>query len=427
MNRSILRELEELVQNNIIDDDIAQTIKAYYKKKEEPSSNRLLIVFSVLGALLTGLGIILIIAHNWDDLNKTVKLSFALLPMLIGQMACGYVVFTRQTEKWKKEASATFLFFSIAASISIVSQVYNIEGSLSGFLLTWMILAWPVVYVMRSSMTSLLYIGGITWYACTLSYFQYPNQPAWWYWPLLMVIIPYYYSLSKSTGNFFHFHSWFIGLSLVISLGTVAEYNAILMYIAYFSLLSGFVSLGQLRPYCDQRLISNAFLIIGSLGVIGMLLSLSFEWFWNELSTRRFEDITTSPEFIASVILTLSAGYLLYRCLQNKSLLDLNLKSFSFLIFIALFLVGLNLPGEAQVLINILIFLFAVFTMINGARQDRLTILNYGLLILTALIACRFFDTNMSFVLRGLLFVFVGVGFFTANYYMIRKRKQTTT
>jgi len=50
-------------------------------------------------------------------------------------------------------------------------------------------------------------------------------------------------------------------------------------------------------------------------------------------------------------------------------------------------------------------------------------ILNYGLVIITALIFCRFFDTNMSFVIRGLLFVLVGVGFFAANYVMFKKQK----
>jgi hypothetical protein len=53
-----------------------------------------------------------------------------------------------------------------------------------------------------------------------------------------------------------------------------------------------------------------------------------------------------------------------------------------------------------------------------------LSLLNYGLLILTALIICRFFDLDMSFVARGLLFVLVGAGFFAANIWMVKKRKQ---
>jgi hypothetical protein len=153
---------------------------------------------------------------------------------------------------------------------------------------------------------------------------------------------------------------------------------------------------------------------------------LSFDWFWDNLSIRTMENIFTSPEFFTSICTTLFAGYLLYRCLKARSLMDVNMKSLAFLIFIILFLIGFRFPIQSQVIINICILLFAVFTMISGARQDKLTILNYGLLILTALITCRFFDTNMTFILRGLLFVFVGVGFFTANYYMIRKRKRTT-
>ena len=59
----------------------------------------------------------------------------------------------------------------------------------------------------------------------------------------------------------------------------------------------------------------------------------------------------------------------------------------------------------------------------KGVDEDSLLILNYGLLVITALVICRFFDTNLSFVLRGLLFIVVGAGFFAANYLLIRKRK----
>jgi hypothetical protein len=273
-------------------------------------------------------------------------------------------------------------------------------------------------------MTSLLIIGGITWYACETSYFHYPTFIAWWYWPLLLATIPYYIRLSKSGGNFFHVHSWFISLSLVACLGTWSQQNEDLMFIAYFSLLSSFVSLGQLPPFRNQTLISNAFLVVGSLGITGTLLSLSFKWFWRELGYMDATHIFSSPEFIATIVTSAFAGYLLFRCIKNESWTDINLKSFAFLIFIILFILGTTQPVEAQILTNIVIFIFAVFTMISGTRQNRLSILNYGLMILTALIICRFFDTNMTFILRGLLFITVGISFFMANYYMIKKKNR---
>ncbi|HEX5111354.1 MAG TPA: DUF2157 domain-containing protein [Saprospiraceae bacterium] len=427
MKGGIQKDLSELVTNNVITEQVAHDIEEYFNNKQQPSSNRLLIVFSILGALLTGMGIILIIAHNWDDLTKFAKLILALLPLFIGQLACAYAIFWQKHIAWMREAAATFLFFGVAASISIVSQVYNIGGSLSGFLLTWSILSFPIIYIMRSSMVSLLFICSVTWYACETSYFHYNGPSAWWYWPLIFSAIPYYYGLSKTENNFFHFHTWFICLSLAICLGTVAESNEDLMFIAYFGLLSSFVSLGQLDPYKSQKLIANAFLVVGSLGIIGTLLSLSFKWFWKELEYEDLNEVFTSSDFIVALISTLVAIYLLYRCTLNRPWLEVNLKSFAFIIFIALFVMGFNFPIHAQVLVNVVIFLFAVFTIISGARQDRLAILNYGLLILTALVICRFFDTNMTFILRGLLFIGVGIGFFAANYYMIKKRNRPTS
>jgi hypothetical protein len=40
-----------------------------------------------------------------------------------------------------------------------------------------------------------------------------------------------------------------------------------------------------------------------------------------------------------------------------------------------------------------------------------------------ALILCRFFDTDMSFVIRGILFLIVGLGFFLANYWTLKQKK----
>jgi hypothetical protein len=75
------------------------------------------------------------------------------------------------------------------------------------------------------------------------------------------------------------------------------------------------------------------------------------------------------------------------------------------------------------VLTNILVFAIGILTIRDGAKFDNLGVLNYGLLIITALVVCRFFDTDLSFVIRGGLFVSVGIGFFATNYWMLKKRK----
>ena len=80
-------------------------------------------------------------------------------------------------------------------------------------------------------------------------------------------------------------------------------------------------------------------------------------------------------------------------------------------------------PVIPQILVNLLLLIISVLVILKGVKTDRLEIVNYGLLILSAQIICRFFDTEMSFLLRGLLFIIVGAGFFFTNYRMLNRRK----
>ena len=138
--------------------------------KTEIHPNRLFIVFGIFGAILVGLGIILLVAHNWDDLSRTTKSFFAFLPLVVGQILCGFVLIKKTDSVAWRESATAFLFFSVGACISLITQIYNIPGNLSSFLLTWMLLCLPLVYLMRSSITSLLYLTGITYYAVETSY-----------------------------------------------------------------------------------------------------------------------------------------------------------------------------------------------------------------------------------------------------------------
>jgi hypothetical protein len=345
----------------------------------------------------------------------------------MGQAITGYVIFRKPNARPWREGAGAFLFFAIAISISIVSQVYNIEGDLASFLLTWMCLALPVAYVLRSSVTSMLFIIGITWYACEAGYFEYPTHNATAYWILLALIIPFYYLeflKPNLKNNFFYFHSWLLALSITTTLGLFADASGEIIMIAYMSLFSTYILISQLKSFRTNRVLTNAYLIIGSLGVILLLLALSFDWYWEELNNKSPESIITQPEFIVSTALTLCAGGLLYINLLNNEWNEINSKSYAFIVFIILFFIGLSSPVLSQILVNLVILILAIHTIRDGAHRNHLGILNYGLLIITALIACRFFDTDFSFVVRGLLFIAVGVGFFATNYYMIQKRKK---
>ena len=424
---SILKDIPELIKAGIISQETADKINDYYTNKNRNSPNRLFVVFGIFGAILVGLGIILLVAHNWDDLSRTTKSFFAFLPLVVGQIFCGFVLIKKTGSVGWRESVTVFLFFSIGACISLITQIYNIPGDLTSFLLTWMLLCLPLVYLMRSSITSLLYLTGITYYSVETSYWwSHPSSESYLYWLLLLAVLPHYYLLykKKPESNFIIFHNWLVPLSVIICLGTVAKNEGDLMYIAYFSLFGLFYLIGNSTFFQQQKLRNNGYKILGSLGTIVLLLVLSFDGFWQDLRNRDFNsgELITSPEFFASAVISLFGFVILYFQQKNKPSKEIEPIALVSILFIITFIIGLASPVSV-VLINLFVFAIGLLTIVDGAKKDHLGILNYGLLIIMILAVCRFFDTDLSFIIRGLLFVTVGIGFFATNYWMIKKRK----
>lgn len=422
MANKFAAELAELVRAKVITPDTARDIQRYYESGVRANPGKLLTIFSILGAILSGLGIILILAHNWDDLSQFTKACLAFLPMLIGQLFCGFALVKKPENAGWRESASVFLFLGIGASIALVAQVYNIPGNLESFVLTWMVLALPQVYLIRSSVTSLLYISGITYYGSfAIEYWDDANYD---YWLLLAAIVPYYYRLlqSKPSQNFTFFHHWFLCLSIMICLSRFCDGGGDLIYLSYLSLFAIYYFIGSRPFFQTQRQRNNSFSIIGQIGTIFTLLLLTFE---RHLSFHTAEagwiTFITGPKhltFITTALLTLTAIVLFFKK-NHAHYKRIRIIDIAFLLTTVLFCTG----DLSHIGANILVLLMGLSEMRRGSQQNNLGILNFGLIIITILVICRFFDTEFSFVVRGTLFILVGLGFFLANYLMLKKRK----
>lgn len=422
MNSKLINDLPELVKNQVISEDVAIRISDYYKSQETEAPNKLFTVFGVLGSLLVGLGIILILAHNWDDFSPTLKTVFAFFPLVVGQLAVGCSLIKKKSSTWK-EASGTFLFFAVGSSIGLVSQIYNIPGNLSTYVLTWILLCLPLIYLLKSNAVAMLHIIFSTFYACSLGYgFNSDSKTPWLYLLLLLAFMPHYLLLLKKrpTANSTSIFNWLVPLSIIFVLGTFLEYHRDLGYLMYITLFGLFYNIGKFPIFDGGKLRRNAYLIFGSVGTVSMLLLTSFNWVWElHLDASLF----LSKEFYITLLLFgLTLGLLLY-LYSKKWVKHFNLFHFVFLIFTVLFLIGMQGSVIPAILVNLLVLALGLITIKIGTDKFHFGILNYGLLIITALVVCRFFDTDMSYVIRGFLFVGVGVGFFVTNYIMLKRKK----
>ena len=58
----------------------------------------------------------------------------------------------------------------------------------------------------------------------------------------------------------------------------------------------------------------------------------------------------------------------------------------------------------------------------RGLRAESITRANFGLLVIAALAVARFFDSDLTFVVRAVGFIVIGLGFLGTNLMLFRRR-----
>ncbi len=420
------KDLEELLKAGVISEEVAGSIRDYYHKKDSSAGNRLIVIFSIVGATLIGGGIVLIIASNWDQLNQLTKTILAFVPLILGQLLMVFVLIRKYKNQTWRESSGVFQLLTIGATISLVGQVYYIPGRLDEFMLMWTALSLPIIYLMRSSMASLLYLIGIMFYAIFTDSEIYMPYGFFYFLILFLAGLPHYLHLirTKPEGMLTTIHHWIIPFVLVIASVSIGDQHDSLMFLVFISLFCLFELIGKLQYFDNLPPRKNTFLFIGSIGIIITLLVVSYKDYWQKLSEKGI-DLSESfliPEILAIAVFMLPASYLIYRQIVNRKFQSLSPTQPAYIIAIIIFLVGLQ-SSLAVILVNAYIFIIGLLIIIKGMRTDHLGKLNYGLVIITMLVIFRVFDSNLSIALRGLLFLIVGVGFYITNFQLLKKRK----
>ncbi|RZJ70692.1 DUF2157 domain-containing protein [Flavobacterium sp.] len=419
------KDLDELLSAGIITPETRQAIADYHNSKIPDNSNRIFVVFGIIGALLIGLGIILILAHNWDDFPKSVRTFLAFLPLVLSQLLCGFSFFFRKDSVGWRESSTTLLVFSIGSSIALVAQIYNIPGDFKSFVTTWVLLSVPLVYLMRSSMASLLSIAGATVLTFSIG-FGYPRELPFEYFGFVVLLAPHYLMSLKNRpdSNFTAFHHWFWGISTLIAIGAFGIEGEEFTMLSYVFLLAILYQIGEFPMFSGKALFANPFRVLSAVGIPILLLIASFEWFWMWQLGRFFEPkLFSTANFWIAFVLFVGCVLLLIRKYKTANPGDLDPIPLFSLVFVAAFIIG-YFTRFAVILPNILVLCIGLWYVEKGRKMDHLGLLNFGLLIIVILAICRFFDTDIPFVARGLLFMAVGTGFILTNVKLLKNRRK---
>ena len=418
---NLKNELTKLVDNKVISSAVATDIENYYNNVPK-NTNRLFTIFGVLGAALVGLGIILIIAHNWDIFPKAVKVFFAFLPLIIGQVLVGYSIHKKKGTTWK-ESSGVFLFFAVGACISLIAQVYNISGNLSKFLMTWILICTPLIYLLKSKNLVVLHLIFSTYYAMETGYnFFSVNYSPWFYFLFIGLIFPFYIQRIKENqkANIVTLLNWLIPLSFIISFGSFIGEGYRFGYLLYVLMFGLLFNIGQELSFRQFKPYQNGYMLLGSAGILVLFMVASFDFIWE---SQQYKSLNHGSFYLSMGVLFLNLVFIIYPFMKNEKRPFL-ISSLAPFLFAVLFLIAQFDTLLPRIVINLFVFIWGVLMIYEGMKKLDFSMSNFGLLIVTALVICRFFDSDMSFVVRGVLFLCVGAWFFATNYFMLKKLKE---
>src|SRR2546421_2139065 len=191
--RWLLAELPELVAGGVLTQESADALRQHYSSQPSGEPRRIgFILSAILGSLLVGAGIILLVAHNWDFLSRPIRCAIAFTPLILSQALAVFVLIRRNGSAAWRETVAILNVAAIGTAIALVSQTYQIQGDFARFILVWMFLALPIVYLFQTSVGLAIYFVGATVWVLSSKVGDFlglrPNDL--WVWALLLLGIP---------------------------------------------------------------------------------------------------------------------------------------------------------------------------------------------------------------------------------------------
>lgn len=419
----LYRQLPELVSKGVLSFESAEKLKAYYGPTEEKTGQKtFLMIFGVIGVLLVGLGIILILAHNWANITRINRLLLSVGLLLAAQLTTGFTLYRKRDSTLWRESTAIFHMLMLGAAMALVGQTYHLTDDTDAFLLTWMLLSLPLIYLMRASGVTILYLIGITSWSASSPHCLEKQ----FVWVLFAFVLPHYWRLltharqDKATVLL----SWCLNICFYCSFAaTLGHYINQLGFFIYSSLFAINYMIGHLCFQDSRDGWRIPFQFIGLASSIGILFVLTFNSFWRHLLSPVFSGYTIEKLVAISLLLLVIGGNFLMTRQAGKTTLAFSL--LPLIIGGAYVVQYFDVSGTgATLLMNSYLIFLSIGIIRTGVREHSIGIANVGMILLGMLIIARFLDSNFSFVLRGLVFVLLGISFIVTNMVLVRRKAE---
>ncbi len=417
--------LRRWVAEGIIDAEQADQIRQLYGDSEPATKDRsILVAVSIIGALLIAGGIISIFAYNWTSLSREVRTVMSILPVLLGLVVYGIAYFRYPMAPSWREGSSTFLCLAAGASLGLLTQTYHLADSWVSLLQWWLLLTLPLLYLMPTTLTPMLY-----WIGLTVWTFQAPEYglPAYWLWwglslpPFLARYRENPYSVTAIL------LTWTLLLTSLLSWFRLVELDLVIFSLFATSCwLTGVYFIGWHARRRGEDWWAQPFVMFAVSGILLLNILLLFEiqpepWTWENLwngldRPRASAHVNAIAGVVMVLFWLLSAGYRLDRDIDLWGL-----RLFPLLVLLVLLLNRGGAYTAAVTLATLYGGILGVIYLWKGRQALEMWAIHRGMLFILAIACARFFNTDWNLVWKGIIFIFLGLLFLGGHYWLARQ------
>lgn len=416
-------ELKRWVSGGIIDDGRATAIRKLYPV-EQVMRPWALIVFSGIGAVIVGLGIVLLFAYNWQYMSKAAKLSVVFSSLIISH-AAGIWLFLK-SERFRSVGEALTVLGSMlfGAGIWLVAQIYHIEEHYPTAFLLWglgtLVLAWTMPSIFQAMMAAIL----ITIWAGTEAVeFHAAMHGAI---PLILLL----WILAYLRRSLLLLSVLILASGFAMGFLSSGSPHDTAIFASLFGLTIVYVSLSFIsKAYGKFPESSPIFLFLGMAGYFVLLYLLTFRKIAREIVPDRLPtDAVYIFYWLVPVAIAILGWFMtgwLKITKRTECHFDFFLMPLALIIYYyqAVFLKVFDDWWVGMTLFNLVFLAHAVSMMARGCRDVKIVPAIVGSLLLAALTTARYFDLFDSLAVRGMVFIVVGVILFAQGFFYLRAKK----
>ncbi len=392
-------------------------------------NNTLMIVFSILGALLVGVGVVLIFVTFWQEMSMFWKGALSFIPLLLGQASGVFVLLKKKDKIPWCEGGSVLWSAGIAATLTLIYNIFDLSIQWQNVLLFMAVSILPIMLLLKSVSPLIFYYAfSIIWgqktlldektgifilivtcvliaIGCAFSVYMVKKEnkshrSVYSMWVSVLAAAVFTAIVGMEAGN---------AISLpIVGLGSVA----ICLYI--FSFKDGDMAMPYKIP---GLLLVSIFMFI----VSTMFL---FEGVDNETPQKMYVAVC----FIAIIV---SAVYTRLKNADIAALIFLALSLLSLIVYTVMsFKLERHYWNESELVpyftvLKIIALAANIVMMISGGRERKLIPINIGFVGTAALVMLTVAQSGLSLMGNGFILLVFGGVLLTINFKLARAKQKT--